>query len=61
MIQTHQDQQSVLDYYTFCLPEGVILKRGGKKKNNDGVGNEAVFNFNNWLIPVTTETDPSPI
>lgn len=49
MIQTHQDQQSVLDYYTFCLPEGVILKRGGKKnkKNNDGVGNEAVFNFNN--------------
>lgn len=27
-----QDQQSALDYYTFCLPGGVILKRGEKNK-----------------------------
>lgn len=57
-----QDQQCVLDCYTYCLPGGVKISRGGGGQNKHGwVAHEAVFYFNNWLIPLTSEPDPSPI
>lgn len=55
------DQQSAFDYYTLWLPKGVNLETDERKKSSVELGNKAVFNINNWLILLTTETDPSPI